>query len=316
MKIVSITSIKNESDIIESFVRYHLNIVDFMIFLNSGSTDDTLNILNSLIDENLPIVVIEGDGYFEPYVKYNYLLNLAINDYGADVICPLDCDEFIIAKSGNPRDIIVNIPENSYYKLKWKTFVPTSNDDQNIKFIPSRVNHVRDENLDMFSKVIISRDLVEKFNVNLSMGNHDIEGTSNQIKCITDSGLNLAHFPIRSVNQTISKVLISYPNTLSRKVIKKGVSFHYIIMFNTIKNKGQITMDDVTRFAKQYALFLEGIHKKFIDDSLISIKKDSINLDFCKNLEIKYSYEENPIKNVLDNYVFFANEIHRLKNVN
>ena len=104
MKIVSITSIKNESDIIESFVRYHLNIVDFMIFLNSGSTDDTLNILNSLIDENLPIVVIEGDGYFEPYVKYNYLLNLAINDYGADIICPLDCDEFIIAKSGNPRD--------------------------------------------------------------------------------------------------------------------------------------------------------------------------------------------------------------------
>ena len=137
MKIVSITSIKNESDIIESFVRYHLNIVDFMIFLNSGSTDDSLNILNNLIDENLPIVVIEGDGYFEPYINYNYLLNLAINDYGADVICPLDCDEFIIAKSGNPRDIIVNIPENSYYKLKWKTFVPTSNDDQNIKFIPS-----------------------------------------------------------------------------------------------------------------------------------------------------------------------------------
>ena len=28
MKIVTITTIKNEADIIESFIRYHLNIVD------------------------------------------------------------------------------------------------------------------------------------------------------------------------------------------------------------------------------------------------------------------------------------------------
>ena len=44
MKIVTITTIKNEADIIESFIRYHLNIVDEMIILNNGSTDDTNNI--------------------------------------------------------------------------------------------------------------------------------------------------------------------------------------------------------------------------------------------------------------------------------
>lgn len=37
MKIVSITMVKNESDIIESFIRYTLNIVDEMIILNNGA---------------------------------------------------------------------------------------------------------------------------------------------------------------------------------------------------------------------------------------------------------------------------------------
>ena len=107
MKIISITTIKNEADIIESFVRYHVNIMDLMIILDNGSTDDTLNIINNLKKENLPIVVlIDKDKYFEPFIKYNYLLDIALNEYSADIVCPLDCDEFIICQNGNPRRII------------------------------------------------------------------------------------------------------------------------------------------------------------------------------------------------------------------
>ena len=111
MKIISITTIKNESDIIESFVRYHLNIMDLMIILDNGSTDDTLDILIQLKNEGLPIVVIiDEDKYFEPYIKYNYLLDVALNEYSADIICPLDCDEFIICDEGNPRVVYLQKP--------------------------------------------------------------------------------------------------------------------------------------------------------------------------------------------------------------
>ena len=61
MKITSITMVKNEMDIIESFIRYNINIVDEMIILDNGSTDYTLDILNNLIKEGLNIVLLHDD---------------------------------------------------------------------------------------------------------------------------------------------------------------------------------------------------------------------------------------------------------------
>ena len=48
MKIFSISRIKNEEDIIESFVRYHLNFIDEMVIIEDYSNDETYNILKKL----------------------------------------------------------------------------------------------------------------------------------------------------------------------------------------------------------------------------------------------------------------------------
>ena len=39
-----------------------------------------------------------------------------------------------------------------------------------------------------------------------------------------------------------------------------------------------------------------------------------MNLEFCKDTEIKYDFKMCPFCNVLENYVYFANEIHKFKN--
>lgn len=318
MKIVSITTIKNEADIIESFVRYHLNIVDLMIILDNGSTDDTLNILNQLENESLPIIVlIDEDKYFEPFVKYNYLLDVALNKYGADVVCPLDCDEFITCDGQHPRKFIEEIPANSFYKVKWRTYVPTKDDNESINFIPSRITHIRDEMIEKDYKVIITKDLVNDFNIRLSIGNHDVdvdEKFEDKIECFDDTPLKLAHFPLRSVNQTISKVLVSYPNTLSRKTTAKGTSFHYKNIFDKIKNNIDVDIDDVTVFAKQYSIDLEGNQSDYKNSDLIGLEKHPVDLNSFKNIEMKYSFQENPLENLLNNYIYFAEEIHFFRN--
>ena len=174
MKIISITTVKNEGDIIESFIRYHLNIVDEMIILNNGSTDDTNYILSQLVRENLPITVIEDkDKYFKPVQKMNSLMKKAILEYDADIVCPIDVDEFITSDDGNPREIIEKMDSNSYFKLKWRTYVPTENDNLSEKFIPSKMVYIRDENLEEY-KVILHRNLFDEYGVSLIVGSHDI----------------------------------------------------------------------------------------------------------------------------------------------
>ena len=302
MKIVSITIIKNEADIIESFIRYHLNIVDEMIILNDGSTDDTNNILDKLSSEGLPLIVLnDNDTYSEPMIKYNYLLKKAVNDYNADIICPLDADEFITCSNGNPRKIIEKISPFTFYKIKWKTYVPHKKDDLENKFVPSRITHIRDEKIETCSKVILTGDLSDKYDVKLETDNHNLKFKKqfeNKIHCKECGELKIAHFPLRSVEQMIFKVLVSYPN----------ISHSHQLMFNKIVESESIDIEDVAEFAKQYSL--EENKGKQMD---IDIIHDPMNLSFCKDISIKHDFKANNSNNVLNNYMYFAKEINKLK---
>lgn len=55
MKIVSYTMVNNESEIIESFVRYNYNFLDEMFFVDNGCTDNTVIILHKLMEEGYRI---------------------------------------------------------------------------------------------------------------------------------------------------------------------------------------------------------------------------------------------------------------------
>ena len=59
MKIVSFTMVNNESEIIESFIRYNYNFVDEIIIIDNGWTYITITILIKLINECYIITVYD-----------------------------------------------------------------------------------------------------------------------------------------------------------------------------------------------------------------------------------------------------------------
>lgn len=316
MKIISITTVKNEADIIESFIRYHLNIVDEMIILNNGSTDDTNYILNQLLHENLPIIVIDDkDKYFKPVEKMNFLLKKAIQEFNADIVCPIDVDEFITSDTGHPREFLEQIDHLTYYKLKWRTYVPTNEDDVTEKFIPSRMTHVRDENLEEF-KVVVHKNLFNEFDARLTVGSHELQFDRNKygdsINCVICDDLTMAHFPLRSKEQTISKVLVSYPNLLCRIEVNPNLGFHkshYAPMFFKIKQRGDVSDEDVIEFAKRYSTKGNEVDA----DEDIKIIKQPMNFNFCDEFSIKYDFKLSPLSNVLEHYTYLAKEINKFK---
>ena len=88
----------------------------------------------------------------------NQLLKKAVEEFNADVIVPIDADEFIISsKGGTPRGILENIDPNSYYLAKWKTYVPEFNENEDEKFIPSKITLCRDDVFEEFYKAIFQK---------------------------------------------------------------------------------------------------------------------------------------------------------------
>ena len=316
MKIVSITVIKNGSDIIESFIRYTINIVDEMIIFNDNSYDGTEIILNNLLSEKLPLIILNQNDV-NSYEKsiHNFLLEKAFLEYSADVVCILDVDEFLTAISGNPREIIEFINPREYLKIKRNTYVPTVFDN-NDDFILSKITHIRDEKYEFTNKVILTKELFKEYNVQLNKNNDDLifkDIALNKFTGVESKELKIAHFPIRYIEQVYNHVLSNYPYINSTDNINANLKQFYQKTFNKIKNHEKIIYEDLTNLAKYYNLEKkEDIFKNF---NQIDITYSPVNMDFCKDIKIKYGYTHNYYGELLESYVYFVNDVINIKKI-
>src|SRR5262249_25036579 len=99
-RLVAISTVKNEIDIVEAFVRHTMNFVDHLVVADNGSTDGTLEILRGLEAEGLPLTV-SVDPSAGKYLsqRMTRLMREAVQRHAADWVVPLDADEFLIVPS-------------------------------------------------------------------------------------------------------------------------------------------------------------------------------------------------------------------------
>lgn len=210
MKIVSFTMVNNESEIIESFIRYNYNFVDHMVIIDNGCTDNTIEIVNQLISENYQITVY--DESLEAYNQFrldNKYLHKIIMEMNPDIILPLDADEFLIA-DGNPRDLLETLKLDRVYYVNWQWYVMTKEDDIEEAFIPRKMQYCLKEPVWNYSdgtpvtKTIIPAQYFDKMRLTLSMGHHTVFGNSD-VKVETRSDIRFAHYRAISEEQLIYK---------------------------------------------------------------------------------------------------------------
>src|SRR5690349_7972142 len=161
MKIVAVTRVRNEADIIEPFIRHHARHCDKIIVLDDGSTDGTYELLTELVQEQLPLVILK-----EPVIGYEQsrymtlLLHTAKQKFGADWILPLDADEFIEPSDGkNLADVLRDQPP-AVIELKWSNFVWKPEDETSDEINPVVRMRSRTRPRSDQSKVLIHASLI------------------------------------------------------------------------------------------------------------------------------------------------------------
>lgn len=207
MRLAAVAMVKNESDVIEAFVRHNLAQVDFLIIADDGSTDGTVEILESLQREGHPLHVRQHTkiGRHQSDCVTN-LMREAVERFAADWVFLLDADELIV---GDDLRRILEGSELVPIGIQWRTYCPMPHDDSRKENLVQRIQHRRAVEPEASWKMVAPAELILENDVAAYQGNHFLTRNEQPIPWRREVNVALAHFPVRSAGQFLSKTLMS-----------------------------------------------------------------------------------------------------------
>lgn len=269
MKSAVAAIVRNESDIIEVFVRYHLKTFDHIFIVLHKSRDGTESILRSLINEGLPLSLQYSNAVFHNQKQeMNLLLNQIRKNHKPQVLMPLDADEFIV---GDLKKAAHELPGANYaLALSWLNYAPTILDTEEINVL-KRITH-RNAKMNLIQhKVLIPGPMIDK-GVYVKEGNHEVYFEDKICNMVQSKVAHVAHFPVRSINQFRKKALVNWISKCANPE-NNGVLpdwSHWKFFFDIAKKNLSISLDDLQKLALGYTEDHLGVSYELVYDPLNS----------------------------------------------
>lgn len=242
MKLVAVSVVKNEADVIEAFVRHTCAWVDHHLVFDHDSTDGTREILAALLREGLSLSVYTDDQLGKlQQARSNHLTRLAAAELGADWIFPLDADEFLTGP-GRPalEKTLASLVPSTPASLRMLNYYSTATDD------PAQINPVLrlthcERNQGHTIKVAIPAPLALETGVTASMGSHTLQRETREIPATPlPPEFQLAHFPLRSPSQEAKRIVLAELQKLSRGRAHAGLDLHYRLAFQLLMENPEL----------------------------------------------------------------------------
>jgi len=129
MKLVMTLVVRDEADIVDAQIAYHLKAgVDFVIASDHESRDGTTEILESYArDGHLLRIPVEGE--VRESAWRTHMARLAATDFNADWVINTDADEFWMPRGGTLKETLASVPDR--FGIVWalsRHFVPRPDD--------------------------------------------------------------------------------------------------------------------------------------------------------------------------------------------
>ncbi len=236
MRLVAVSIVKNEADIIEPFVRHTLAWADVHLVFDHASTDGTREILGALQREGLPLRVFTDDalGHLQ-HLRATHLQRIAVREHAADWVLLLDADEIL---TGAGRAVM----EHSLAKLAPQTvaslpminYLPTTEDPSAEVNPVLRLRHCQTAAPHAW-KIFVPRDLAGNPDLMVGKGSHALFRADERLpdQRLPDDFF-LAHFALRSPQHQILRVVHAELQKLSRGRANLGLDVHYRLGFQLL----------------------------------------------------------------------------------
>lgn len=229
MRLVAVSIVKNEADIIEAFVRHTLAWVDHHLVFDHESSDGTRAILHQLQAEGLPLTLFGDDSPgHRQQARSNYLTRLAAEKYGADWILPLDADEILCGPDRAALEqALARAPEARPASLPLREYHANAADDATIANPVLRLTHCQSA-FSPTRKLFVPRALALDPSVTAGKGTHALvrDGVALATAPLPET-FHLAHLAQRSPEHLALRVIRAELQRLSRGQAAAGLDLHY-----------------------------------------------------------------------------------------
>jgi hypothetical protein len=261
MRLVGVAMVRNEADIIEAFVRHNLAIVDAIAVVDHGSVDGTFEILHALAAECVALT-IESDATLEQR-QPEVLTRLARAEFarGADIVFPLDADEFLkVPDRPLLERVLSSCPAGTNAALHWQTYVPDLG-----AFVPTQPLIAARRRLGVERHGVHKVVLTSAFNAvhaaMLGPGSHTVlsrglehGGTPLPLALLSSEVAALAHLPVRTAEQITRKVTVGWLAHSAARRDYPDLAFHWRELCQSIQRAGQPTSSELATIAANYGV--------------------------------------------------------------
>lgn len=270
MLAVSVSWVRNEADIIETFVRHNLRHLSRMVIVDNGSTDDTPVIVRRLREEGLP-VELESDPV--PVHRQGQTLTRLMHALHAsldpDWIFPLDADEFLRPHGASLAKCLAGMGA-SPVAIPWQTYVPLPSDSEQEHHLLRRITWRRSEEHPLFCKIAVPRGFHD-IRYRIPVGSHALLDENNaHIPLVPAPSLSLSHFPVRSPEQLKRKVREGWVRNIARDDLKSGECFHWGHILSQLPGDALPTREELRDIALRYSSSHAYTADELVHDPVIS----------------------------------------------
>ena len=210
MKVVMTLLVRDEVDIVESWLAFHLSAgADFVIATDNRSQDGTSDVLRRYADLGLVHVIDEPGEDLRDGEWVTRMARMAATDFGADWVINSDTDEFWWPRGGSLKQILGGVPERyGTVGAFLRTFVPRPGDDDFSERLTARFSALAPIN-DPSSLYRPIRKVVHRGDpeVTLVRGHHAVKDSS--LSPLRGwFPIEAFHFPLRTEEQCARKARV------------------------------------------------------------------------------------------------------------
>jgi hypothetical protein len=228
VKLVLTVLARDEADVIDAQIAFHLNAgVDFVIATDNASEDGTTEILEAYERSGCLHLIREPAEGLRQGEWVTRMARLAAAEFDADWVINSDADEFWRPRSGSLKEVLAAVPAGyGIVEAFWRSFVPRPDDGS---FFADRMTARLSSAAPINDPRSFYRPVVKVAHradpdVVVGRGNHDLVGSA--LRSLNAwYPIEVLHFPLRSRAQWRRKVELQ-GTAFTQHIARTGTGYH------------------------------------------------------------------------------------------